>query len=124
MHDRELCLEVLRQIEGAAIKIGSRFQVILQASDFTDTPAGVEKLDSICTMLIVIGVSLKNLEKITGGKQLSQYPEVDWKKAMGMRDIITHHYADLHVETVFYTFKRKIPPLLETVRKITQDLQP
>jgi hypothetical protein len=32
MHDRELCLEVLRQIEGAAIKIGGRFQVIHQAS--------------------------------------------------------------------------------------------
>ena len=53
MHDRELCLEVLRQIEGAAIKIGSRFQVIRQASDFIDSPAGVEKLDSICMMLIV-----------------------------------------------------------------------
>ena len=123
MHDRELCLEVLRQIEGAAIKIGSRFQAIHQPSDFTDTPAGVEKLDSICMMLIVIGESLKNLEKISGGKLLSQYPEVDWKKAMGMRDIITHHYADLHAETVFYTCKRKIPPLLEAVRKITLDLQ-
>ncbi len=123
MHDRELCLEVLRQIEGAAIKISNRFQMIHQASDFTDSPAGVEKLDSICMMLIVIGESLKNLEKITGGTVLSQYPEVDWKKAMGMRDIITHHYADLNAETVFYTCKRKIPPLLETVRKITQDLQ-
>jgi uncharacterized protein with HEPN domain len=97
--------------------------VIHQASDFTDSPAGVEKLDSICMMLIVRGESLKNLEKITGGTLLSQYPEVDWKKAMGMRDIITHHYADIHAETVFYTCKRKIPPLLETVRKITQDLQ-
>jgi uncharacterized protein with HEPN domain len=123
MHDRELCLEVLRQIEGAAIKIGNRFQVIHHASDFTDSPAGVEKLDSICMMLIVIGESLKNLEKITGGTLLSRYPEVDWKKAMGMRDIITHHYADLHAETVFYTCKRKIPQLLETVRKITHDLQ-
>jgi uncharacterized protein with HEPN domain len=123
MHDRELCLEVLRQIEGAAIKIDNRFQVIHQASDFTESPAGVEKLDSICMMLIVIGESLKNLDKITGGTLLSQYPEVDWKKAMGMRDIITHHYVDLHAETVFYTCKRKIPPLLETVRKITQDLQ-
>jgi hypothetical protein len=31
MYDQELCLEILRQIEGAAIKIGSRFQVIPQA---------------------------------------------------------------------------------------------
>jgi uncharacterized protein with HEPN domain len=123
MHDRELCLEVLRQIEEAAIKICSRFQVIHQVSDFTDSPAGAEKLDSICMMLIVIGESLKNLEKITGGTLLSQYPEVDWKKAMGMRDIITHHYADIHAETVFFTCKRKIPPLLETVRKIAKDLQ-
>jgi uncharacterized protein with HEPN domain len=74
-------------------------------------------------MLIVIGESLKNLEKITGGTLLSQYPEVDWKKAMGMRDIITHHYADLHAETVFFTCKRKTPPLLETVEKIIKDLQ-
>ena len=63
MHDRELCLEVLRQIEGAATKISNRFKVIHQASDFTDSPAGVEKLDSICMMLIVLGESLKNLEK-------------------------------------------------------------
>jgi uncharacterized protein with HEPN domain len=40
-----------------------------------------------------------------------------------MRDIITHHYADLHAETVFNMCKRKIPPLLETVRKTTLDLQ-
>lgn len=63
MHDRELCLEILRQIEGAAIKIGNRFQVIHQASDFTDSPSGVEKLDSICMMLIVIGESLKISKK-------------------------------------------------------------
>jgi len=44
MHDRELCLEVLRQIEEAAIKISNRFQVIHQPSDFTDSPAGVEKI--------------------------------------------------------------------------------
>ena len=113
MHDQELCLEILRQIEGAVIKICSRFQVIHQASDFTDSPAGVEKLDSICMMLIVIGESLKNLEKITGGKLLSQYPEVDWKKAMGMRDIITHHYADLHAETVFSRANVKFPHSLK-----------
>jgi len=42
MLDRELCLEVLRQIKEAAFKISNRFQVIHQASDFTDSPAGVE----------------------------------------------------------------------------------
>ena len=122
MRNKELVSEILCQIEEAALKIIHRFQVINQPADFTDTQAGTEKMDSICMMLIVIGESLKNLDKITGGKFLSQYPDVDWKKAKGMRDIITHHYADIHAETVFYTCKRKIPPLLDTIRKMNKDL--
>ena len=42
--------------------------------------------------LIAVGESLKNLDKITSKKVLSNYPEIDWKKVMGMRDIISHHY--------------------------------
>ena len=75
-------------------------------------------MDAICMMLIVIGESLKNLDKITDQQFLSQYPDVDWKKAKGMRDIITHHYADINAETVYYTCERKIPLLLETIQKM------
>lgn len=123
MHDKELVSEILRQIEVAARKILDRFQVIEQIGDFTNTPTGMEKMDAICMMLIVIGESLKNLDKITEGNFLSRYPVVDWKKAKGMRDIITHHYADIHAETVFYTCKRKIPLLLETVQQMIQDMK-
>jgi len=121
-HNTDLALEVLRQIEGAAQKVVRRFQVIKQPSDFSDTPSGMEKMDAICMMLIVIGESLKNLDKITEQKLLPQYPAVDWKNAKGMRDIITHHYADIHAETVFYTCERKIPLLLETIQKIIKDM--
>ncbi len=121
MYDKELVSEILGQIEKAAQKIVDRFQVIDQASDFTDTSAGVEKMDAICMMLIVIGESLKNLDKVTGGKFLSLYPQIDWKKAKGMRDIITHHYAEINAETVFYTCKRKIPQLLDTVQTMIKN---
>ncbi len=122
MPDKELCLEVLRQIEEAAEKITARFAAIHQVSDFTDSPEGVEKMDSICMMLIVIGESLKNLDKISEGKLLPRYPDVDWQKAKGMRDIITHHYADINAETVYYTCKRKIPQLLKSIQEIIGDL--
>lgn len=122
MRDKELCLEVLRQIEEAAEKTMNRFKTIHQFSDFTDSPEAVEKMDSICMMLIVIGESLKNLDKVTEGELLPQYPAVDWQKAKGMRDIITHHYADINAETVYFTCKKKIPQLLETIRQIIQDL--
>lgn len=74
-------------------------------------------------MLIVIGESLKNLDKITEGKLLPLYPEVDWKKAKGMRDILTHHYADINAEAVFNTCNEKIPQLLKTIRKMTEELR-
>lgn len=122
MYDLDLALEVLRQIREAAEKIISRFQVIHEVSDFTNTPGGVEKMDAICMMLIVIGESLKNLDKITKGKLLSRYPDVDWKKAKGMRDILTHHYADINAEAIFYTCEEKIPQLLLTIQQMIEDL--
>jgi len=121
MYDKELIMEILRQIEDAAAKIVTRFQPICKVSDFTDSPSGVEKMDAICMMLIVIGESLKNLDKITEGKLLSSYPEVDWRKAKGMRDILTHHYTDINAVAVFNTCKDKIPQLLKIIRNIIDD---
>ncbi|MBW2145353.1 MAG: DUF86 domain-containing protein [Deltaproteobacteria bacterium] len=122
MRDRELVLEILGQIEDAAKKILSRFQPIQEVNDFTDSPSGMEKMDAICMLLIVIGESLKNLDKITERALLTQYPEVDWKKAKGMRDILTHHYADINAEAVFNTCKEKIPQLRKTIRTILGDI--
>ena len=123
MYDKELVLEILHQIEMSAQKIVQRFEPIKAPIDFTATATGTEKMDAICMMLVVIGESLKNLDKVTDQNLLPQYPNIDWKKAKGMRDIITHHYADIHAETVFFTCERKIPSLLETIRIIIQDLK-
>ena len=123
MYNRELVLEVLQQIESAAEKILARFQVIKHVNDFTDNPDGVEKMDAICMRLIVIGESLKNLDKITSGTLLPKYPDVDWKKAKGMRDILTHHYDDINAEAVFLTCRDKIPQLLKTIQKIIKELK-
>jgi uncharacterized protein with HEPN domain len=124
MRDQELVQEILRQIEDAAEKIVTRFQPICKVSDFTDSQAGIEKMDAICMMMIVIGESLKNLDKVTDGKLLPSYPDVDWKKAKGMRDILTHHYADVNAEAVFNTCREKVPPLLVNIRKMIDDLAP
>jgi uncharacterized protein with HEPN domain len=122
MRDKELALEILQQIEDAVEKTITRFKPIGKVADFTDNPAGVEKMDAICMMLIVIGEALKKLDKVTGGELLSEYPQVDWKKAKGMRDILTHHYANVNAEAVFYTCKDKIPQLNETIKKMIREL--
>jgi uncharacterized protein with HEPN domain len=122
MFDKDLAIEVLKQIEIAVERILTRFQPIRKVSDFTDSPEGMEKMDAICMMLIVIGESLKNLDKITGGILLENYPQVEWKKAKGMRDILTHRYPDVDAEAVFYTCKEKIPDVGKALRKMLDDL--
>jgi uncharacterized protein with HEPN domain len=90
-------------------KIIYRFGQIEEVSDFTNSQFGMEKLDSICMLLIAIGESLKNIDKITGKALLQEYPEIDWKGAKGLRDIIVHQYFDVDAEEIFWICEKHIP---------------
>ena len=122
MYDKDLLLEVLAQTSDAVQRVIERFEPVTSVNYFTDTSEGMEKLDAICMVIIAIGESLKNIDKITGKKLLSQYPEIDWKGAKGMRDIISHHYFDIDAEEIFWVCENKMKPLAETIRKIIDDL--
>ncbi|MEA2083754.1 MAG: HepT-like ribonuclease domain-containing protein [Thermodesulfobacteriota bacterium] len=122
MYDRELVLTILEQIYQAAQTILKRFEPVKTVNDFTDSPAGMEKLDSVCMLLIAIGEALKNLDKTTNKSLLPQYPQVDWKKAKGMRDIISHHYFETDVEVIYDVCKNHIPKLTQTINKMIREL--
>jgi len=123
MYDKELVLEVLGQIRTASQTILGRFNSVKTVSDFTDSPAGREKLDSICMLLTAIGESLKKLDKITEGSLLPKYPQIDWKKAKGLRDIISHQYFDVNAEAIYDVCKTKIKILSDTITKIVEGLK-
>jgi len=74
MYDKELVLEILRQIENSINIILKRFSVINEPDDFVKDEEGLEKLDSICMQLIAIGEALKQIDKITEGKLLLRHP--------------------------------------------------
>jgi uncharacterized protein with HEPN domain len=123
MYDKELVLEVLGQIRTASKTILARFKSVKTVSDFTDSPAGREKLDSICMLLIAIGESLKKLDKITDASLLPKYSQIDWKKAKALRDIISHQYFDVNADAIFDVCKTKIKILSDTIAKIIEDLK-
>ena len=106
----------------AGKRIERRFSTIQAPEDFLATENGLDRLDAICMMLIAIGESLKNLDKITSGTLLCEYPEVDWKGAKGARDIISHHYFDLNAEVVFGICQDDMKVLVATVERIIRDL--
>lgn len=122
MYDKSLVIEILIQIENAIKITLQRFEVVDSVSYFTDTPEGMEKLDGICMQLIAIGESLKNIDKITDKKLLTKYPQVDWKGAKGMRDIISHHYFDVDANDIYFVCDTKLEDLLLTIQLIQKEL--
>ncbi len=122
MFDKEFALEILSQIHGAIIRIQKRFEPILSADDFTNSESGMEKLDAICMQLIAIGESLKNIDNVTEKKILRKYPEIDWKKVKGLRDIISHHYFDVDAEVIYDVCENHLDMLRTTVEKMMADL--
>lgn len=123
MYDKTLVQEVLEQIFNSAQIVSERFKVVESSDYFLDSPEGMEKLDAICMQLIAIGESLKNIDKITNKTLLDHYPEVDWKGAKGIRDIISHHYFDLDAQEIYFVCDQKLPALEATLKKMLQDLK-
>jgi len=123
MYDKELVISILKKILWSLEQITTRSQSIQSSKDFIKDDLGIEKLDSICMQLINTGEALKEIDKLTEGSLLSNYLDIDWKKAKGMRDIITHHYFDIDAETVFVVCKERIPEMRKVIQKIVVDLE-
>lgn len=115
-------MHALMKIEKAILTLQERTMVIKCADDFALTPAGTEKLDAACMLLIVIGESIKNLDRITNKQLLPTYPSIKWKQVMGVRDIIAHHYFDVDIDVIYQIIHDDLTPLLEAIRFFTKEL--
>ncbi len=123
MFDKDLVRSIVVQIDDAVEKIKLRTAHINTPDYFTETQEGMEKLDSIAMLFLAVGESLKNLDKITEGKFLSKYPEIDWTGVKGFRDIVAHHYFDIDTEQIFWICKHDLEPLSQTIKKMIKELK-
>ena len=123
MHKVEYVLAALAKIEQTVERVIANSEQITSYNYYYMSPAGMERLESTCMLLIAIGESIKGVDKITSKELLPLYPEVDWKGAMGIRDIIAHHYFELDAEVVFDVVKNEFPNLLQTIRRMINDLE-
>lgn len=79
MYDKEIVLELLKNIEWSIRLILKRSNEIESYEDFVKDDDGLTKLDSICMQFINIGEALKEIDKITSNELFIIYTEVDWK---------------------------------------------
>ena len=114
--NKALALDILYDIQSAIERIQERTKNICSADDFLSSPEGMTLLDATCMLLIAVGESIKNLDKVTDGKLLPNYPYIPWKQVKGLRDIIAHHYFDVDASQIFWILSYELSPLEQAVR--------
>lgn len=120
---KEEVLQVLHKIKETIEAIERRNKFIHSVDDYLMSETGMEKLDAACMLIQTIGENVKVIDYKTKGELLSHYPQIPWKRVMGMRDYISHHYDGVDADVVFEVIKNNLPPLLETINQIINDME-
>ena len=116
--DLLLLLTPLRQ---SLERIEHKARPLLANPSLLDSEEGQDLLDVICMQFLAAGEALKRLEKLQPGLLATSYPDIDWKGAMGFRDVIAHQYFDLDSEQVLLICQEALPGLLSAIRTLETD---
>jgi uncharacterized protein with HEPN domain len=122
MSEWSLVADCLENVLNALEKILKRFAHVQTVDDFVLNEAGMERLDSICMLLIAVGEAFKHIDRKTCGALLSRYPEIDWAGVKGVRDVIAHEYFDIDAEQIFNICRTDILALHDTVKKMIDEI--
>jgi len=122
MYDKSLIIERLQNIETSLETIILWTNRIYSVNDFLTSNEGMILLNAVCMKLFAVGEEVKSIDKHTDKKLLLQYPNIQWKYVMGMRDVIAHHYFEIDTDKIFDTLQNDIPSLLKTIIQIKKNL--
>lgn len=81
---------------------------------FEDFSKNEMMIDATIRNLEIIGEAIRNIPK--GIKE--KYPEVEWKEAIGFRNILIHNYFGVDLESIWDTINNDIPILKEKIIKV------
>ena len=73
-------------------------------------------LDAVVRNLEIIGEATKNLPNDIRQK----YPQVEWRKIAGLRDIVIHGYFGIDYEILWDIIQNKIPDLVVKIQEVIE----
>lgn len=90
---------------------------IESADDFMLSPSKYMAFNACVMRLQVIGEHVGKLLKVADNP-LGDYPEIPWQAIYGMRNMISHEYANIDEVIVYDTIRNGLPELLKVVNEL------
>jgi len=80
-------------------------------------PLNRQVQDAIIRRLEIVGEAVKKLED----NFIKKYPQIEWNKIAGMRDIVAHEYFGVKLDRVWDSVKNDLPQLKQKLHSIVID---
>ena len=103
----------LDDIIGSCAKV----QRYLQGMALSDFMADERTFDAVVRNLEIIGEAAKQVPQDTRDR----YPNIEWRKLAGLRDILAHAYFSLESEILWDVAVNKLPDLQQQVEQIRRE---
>lgn len=99
------------------VECASKIEIIVsQLGDFENFSEKWIEQDAMIRNFEIIGEAAKNISDNIN----QNFPEIEWHKLKGMRNLIAHEYFGIKIETIWNTAVNDIPILKKQIQKIIQ----
>lgn len=96
-----------------------KLEAITKGLNYGDYLQDWIKQDAILRNVEIIGEAITNIDD----ELKSEYPNVPWKEAKGMRNILIHEYFKIDYDEVWETLQEDIPALKYQIENILKNLK-
>ena len=92
----------------------TRIHVLTSGLSYDDFLKDLTKQEAVIRNLEIIGEAAKNIPK----EIRSSYPDIDWPRIGGLRDILIHQYFTIDLEIIWDIIWHNLPSLEVQIKRI------
>ncbi len=95
-----------------------RIEEYTEGYDFETFTKDRKTVDAVLRNLEIIGEAAKHIpENIQ-----TQHPEIPWKRVIGLRNVVIHHYFGVDLSIVWVIIKKQLPELKNAVISLLEEI--